>query len=190
MKMQAMRIALEELHDIGKCQKVLAEPKDDDVTWFRHCSPVWLPELTPLTYKELQKVRPDYNIDWRFKTEQQYHHMSTGVAHSPESSFLYATIVGYHDMGPPDDYPGFTYYFSLTREQINQTLFEIVDANYRRKVSKGVNAMLSCMLEWGRNKHLYKSYEEPDLGTVSPRIEVIIPFKVTPELYYPQEEDR
>ncbi len=190
MKMQAMRIALEELISIGKCQKTLEEPASDEDIWFRHCSPVWLPELTPLTYKELLEVRPDYNIDWRMKTEEQYHHMSTGVEHSPECSFLYATIVGHHDMGPPKDYPGFTYYFKLNRAQIDRTLFEIIDANYRRKVSRGPNAMLSCMLEWDRNKHLYRSYDEPDLGEVSPRIEVIIPFKVTPELYYPQQEDR
>ncbi len=188
MKMTAMKIALEEL--TLKMRRVMEEPDKDDGIWFQHKSPVWLEKLTPLTYKELLKVRPDYNIDWRRETEEQYHKLMPSPFRSDDSSFLYATIVGYNNMEDPAKYPGFTYYFRLSKEQIDSTLFEIVDAEHRRPASRGINAMMSCILEWDRHKHKYKSYHEEGLGDVDPRIEVIIPTDVFPELYFPQEEDR
>lgn len=36
----------------------------------------------------------------------------------------------------------------------------------------------------------FQKYEDPNVGTIYPRIEVIIPFDVIPTLVYPQEEDR
>lgn len=190
MKMTAMRIALEDMN-VKPILRVDKEPDGNDDIWFRHCSPLKLNKLIPLNYKELAEARPGYNMEWRRNTEDKYHEIfARNNLASHDCTFLYATICGYHRMGPPEDYDGYTYYFRLTKDQIDSTLFEIIDAEHRREASRGVNAMLSCTLEWDRNKDKYTSYHEENLGDVHPRIEVIIPFEVLPELYFPPKKER
>jgi len=42
---------------------------------------------------------------------------------------------------------------------------------------------------WEENEDKFKPTEDP-IGTIYPRIEVVIPFSVTPVKHIPQEEDR
>lgn len=188
MKMQAMKVALEELN-VKPIVKVGEEPTDG--LWFRHCTPIDVNKLMPLNYKELAEARPGYNMDWRRETEQKYHDMFySGAVASPDNTFLYATVCGCHRMESHEDYNGFTYYFRLTPEQIENTIFEVIDAEHRMEPMRGQEGLDAALKHWEENKDKFTSYHEENLGDVHPRIEVIIPYEVLPELYFPPKKDR
>lgn len=155
--------------------------------WFRHESPYELSTLRPLTYAELARVRPDYDVKARQRTEDAYRVL---IPQSRGVSFLYATVVGFNRMEPPDEYPGFTYYFQLTSAEINHCLFGIVDQQEWMPMQPGRAGMVRALGIWKSHTSAFRSYEEDGLGLVDPRVEVVIPFSVTPSLYYPQIEDR
>lgn len=188
MRMTAMRLALEELALTKSAAIVNEEPTDG--IWFRHMTPLELTKLEPLNYKELQEARPGYNMKWRRDTEDQYHQIFEGAMASPDCTFLYATICGFHRMDPPEKYDGYTYYFRLSEEQIENTLFEVVDAEHRMKATRGKEGLEAAIKHWEENKDKFSSYHEENLGDVHPRIEVIIPFAVFPHLVYPNKAGR
>lgn len=98
------------------------EPRDGG-GWFRHQSPHFFTELRPLSYEELRKSRTEEGEEFisdRIEHENIYHRMTGQPQHM---SFLYATLVGYHLMDTPTDYPGYTYFFQLTDEEIHQCVF-------------------------------------------------------------------
>jgi hypothetical protein len=165
----------------------LYETKVVSALWFRHESPLDLSILRPLTYDELRYTRPDYDVDARMETELSYRKL---VSQKPGTSFLYATISGFNKMEDPESYPGFTYYFQLTNEQIERCLFGIVDKEHALTPQLGSKALHIAIELWISNEQNMSSYEEPGLGIVDPRVEVIIPFEVQPTSYVPQREDR
>jgi len=155
--------------------------------WFRHTSPYALAELKPLSYDELEKVRPDYDVEARKRTEKKYHRL----AHTnPDTSFLYATMVGFHQMEDVLSYPGYTYFFKLELWQLPECIFDVVDQKKWMEPTKGIAGYTLARDIWTRHRREFKPYEEEGLGTIEPRIELIIPYSVKPKLYVPQEEDR
>jgi len=165
----------------------LMESKTVSALWFRHESPLDLSILRPLTYAELRDTRPDYDVDARMETELAYRKL---VSQKADTSFLYATIAGFNKMEDPESYPGFTYYFQLTNEQIERCLFGIVDKEQALEPQLGSKALHLAIGLWTSKEDQMVAYEEPGLGLVNPRVEVIIPFEVRPTRYVPQQEDR
>jgi hypothetical protein len=163
---------------------------------FRHQSPFELKKLEPLSYKELKSSRGTdmpkkellkYLSD-RVEEEKKYH--SLLPEYSKSDSFLYATIVGYHKMESPKEYPGFTYYFSLTDKQIEECLFHIVADKYTFEPIKGIEGLETSLTNWELNSDEFQSSEDEWFDAVDPRIEVVIPFAVKYFGYMSQEEDR
>lgn len=177
------QLALE--HRIGTMQRVEQEPRNG--LWFRHESPYELTELRPLTYAELTEVRTDYDVKARQATEDEYRKL---IPQNEQTSFLYATIVGQNKMETPQSYPGFTYYFQMTAQEIARCLFGIVDRKEWMPMTVGRKGLVEAQSLWKRHEYEFRAYEERVLGMVDPRVEVIIPFAVDPVLYFPQEEDR
>jgi hypothetical protein len=143
--------------------------------------------LKPMTYVELAKIRPGYPLGERRELEDVYRKM---IIQKPEVSFLYATVVGCHLFGAPDTYPGFTYYFQLTDHQIEQCIFDIADRSIWMKATSGRAGLRESMHLWDINVESFMRYDDPDIGVIYPRIEVVIPFNIRPVSFFPQEEDR
>jgi hypothetical protein len=112
------------------------------------------------------------------------------IEDDPANSFLYATICGFNKMEAADDYPGYTYFFQLTAAQIEQCLFGVVDEVLNVAPQRGATAMRQAMRFWVDKQNQMIRYEDPEVGLIDPRIEVIIPFAVVPTRYVPQVEDR
>lgn len=182
--MNHLRMALESVSPLAHMTKVMKEPEG---LWFRHTSPWALAELKPLSYDELKKARPDYDVAARKRTELKYHRV---VRSNPDMSFLYATLVGYHHMEDVLSYPGYTYFFKLELWQIPDYIFDIVDQKHWMEPTKGIAGYTLAREIWTANHNKFKSYEEKGIGMIDPRVEVIIPHAIKPELYVPQEEDR
>lgn len=166
-------------------KKITKEPDDD--LWFRHESPYWLHILKPLTYENLAKTRPDYDIDARKRHEETYRKLTK---QPNDISFLYATVVGFNKMDTPESFPGFTYYFKMNFDQISKCVFGLVDKQEWMKDELGSSGLTKAEAIWNCNRNDFKSYTEKGLGKISPRIEVVIPFSIRPTMYFPQKEDR
>ena len=93
-------------------------------------------------------------------------------------------------MESPKEYPGFTYYFSLTDKQIEECLFHIVADKYTFEAMKGIEGLETSLTNWELNSDEFQSSEDEWFDAVDPRIEVVIPFAVKYFGYMPQEEDR
>lgn len=167
-----------------------------DGIWFQHKSHLLITsKLTPLTYTALASARPDYPIKVRIATEKVYHELLPD--HDDGVSFLYATPVGYDKMPDALSYPGYTYYFRLFPQQLGNCLFTIVDeythlhpSSPTMPLTRGSKGLKNAMKIWDDKKDTMKPYEKKDFGTIDPRVEVVIPFSVTPTYFIPQEEDR
>lgn len=107
-------------------------------------------------------------------------------------SFSYATVAGFHRMEQPLDYPGFTYFFRLGREDVSRTLFGVVTGDPLLSVpsESGVRGLERCLEHWGLYSGLFQAVDEPYLGTVNPRVEVVISYPVRPTSFITQVEDR
>ena len=157
---------------------------------FQHQSPHLLDELSPLTYDAISKFRNKKYMEEREKEEDWYREQ-LGNAHEKDKSFLYSTILGRNKMEAPDKYPGYTYYFKIPKEKIKDTFFSIVGSKDDKDPLRGEEGLRKVMEIWDKEKKKYKSKEYKDLGiTVHPRIEVVSPSSVVPEMYIPQVEDR
>jgi hypothetical protein len=156
--------------------------------WFIHQSPKKLTKLKPLSYTELAKTRSSvYPIADRKDEERVY----KSLTQNPENmSFLYVTVVGYNKFEKPTSYPGYTYYFKLTPSQIKKCVFTIIDKKEWMKPSLGKAGLESAQLIWNKHNPKFKKHTKKGVGVVYPRIEVVIPFSVTPSMVIPQEEDR
>lgn len=160
---------------------------------FRHQSPLHLKELRPLTYEELKISRSvdmseqgleEYLSD-RIKQENIYRQQIPEYQNN--KSFLYATIVDYHKMEHPLSYPGFTYYFNLSDQELEQCIFHIVADKHEYEPIKGLVGLEKCLSEWSMNSNNFQSLSDNLLGTIDPRIEVAIPFKVNFFGFIPEE---
>ncbi len=159
---------------------------------FRHESPNFYKSLHPESLAQVARTRqnPQYMKD-REKTEKKYHDLLP--SYPEEKSFLYATIVGYHKMEAPTSYPGYTYYFYLSPQQIGQTIFEVVgqDKSLSMPPDLGQKALAERLKFWDGNSKEFKTYTDPVLKEpIYPRIEVVISFPVEYFSYVLQQEDR
>ena len=148
--------------------------------WFIHQSAFGLFNIIkPQTYRHLRTFRSAKYLRKRKETEKEYNELRGEP--NRELSYTYATVLGYTRMRPEDDYPGYTYYFKLTKSQIDKCIFEVVDKKFNLEPIMGYKGLVECMKYW-------KSHESQMKDNA--RLEVVIPFNVTPAKYYPQEEDR
>jgi hypothetical protein len=159
-------------------------PKHD--LWFRHQSPLKLDVLKPQTYKYIGKNRPEYNITTRINTEKPYHKL---LGTASNQSFLYATIVGYNKMTQPSEYPGYTYFFKLDKQQLKNTIFTIVAKDTEYPLATGQHGLEYMMTQYKKHLHEFKT-SKVDGILIYPRVEVIIPYSVDPLMVINQEEDR
>jgi hypothetical protein len=136
----------------------------------------------------LKIVRDDYDLVSRIKEEKKYHILTKN---NPNTSFVYSAIVGYHKMADPYVYPGYIYYFQLTKNQIDKCLFGIV-ANKNNYIEPdiGFENLEKCINIWKTYNNTYKAYIQKEIGLIQPRIEFIIPFQIKPKFYIDQVEDR
>ena len=183
---------------IGSTPKVTGTPRSLDRVWFQHVSPKRLDFIVPTTYKDLLVARATgmglpaaerYVAD-RVVSEDRYR-TALGIQND-ELSFSYATVVGFNSMESPDDYPGFTYFFRMSPEQVNRTLFGAVtgDPLLQVPMETGLRGLSRALSHWARYSGLFIPADDPELGTVQPRVEVVFQFPVRPELFIAQEEDR
>jgi len=168
-------------------------PKNNGL-WFQHQSSGFFKTLKPQSYSSLLKIRNEEGniyLNDRLKTEKIYHQLTDQPS---DMSFLYATIVGYNNMDDPMDDPmdylGYTYYFQLDENQINECIFDIVDKKVWMKPTTGINGLNLAMSIWKENWNKFQQQEDDILGVINSRIEVIIPFDVKYFKYLPQIEDR
>jgi len=95
--------------------------------YFRHQSKSLYELLRPISYQRVQEEswRSDKYMDSRIETEDTYRKLlkSSGIIHDKGISFLYATVVGFHGMKSANDYPGYTYCFHITPNQLSKTIF-------------------------------------------------------------------
>lgn len=129
-------------------------------------------------------------VDDRIVSEDRYR-IALGIE-DDVLSFTYATVVGFNSMEPPEEYPGFTYFFRMNPSQVGQALFGTVtgDPLLQLPMETGVRGLSQALTHWRRYSGLFLPADDPDLGHVEPRVEVVFQFPVRPELFITQQEDR
>jgi hypothetical protein len=164
--------------------------------WFRHQSANFYKTLKPIPYKAVQaqaERSDEYMDEWK-GVEQVYRNLlqsQLDIDYPENQSFLYATIVGYHKMEKPADYPGYTFYFKLTPAQLKQTIFEVVDKTHTLPAATGKEGLQSAMNFWKKFSTGMEEYDDPVVnGIIYPRVEVVLSTAVKPLKYVTQIEDR
>lgn len=160
---------------------------------FRHQSPNFYKELKSVSYNQIDinRENPEYLED-RIENEAMYHALLNHKNEQLDTSFIYATIVGFHKMQSAKTYLGYTYYFKLTPEQINDTIFQVVGQGpHTTNPIPGRKGLLAAIDYWLKHKNQLKPYYDAVVGgNIDPRIEVIIGYPVQYLDYVPQIEDR
>lgn len=175
------------LHELFESIKTVEKPELKGL-WFKHQSSKKLSILKPLSYKQLAASRDtDYPIEDRKDQEWVYKSL---IHNSDKMSFLYATVVRYNKFEKPSDYPGYTYYFKLTPDQIKHCVFTIIDKKTWMEPTLGKPGLKKAQAIWDKHKDKFKQYTEEHVGVIYPRIEVVIPLTVHPVMMVAQEEDR
>lgn len=183
---------------IESSPKVTGWPTRLDQVWFQHESPRRLAQVTPLMYRDLLQSRAstmglpaaqEYVADRVFQEDK--YRVALGVDNDV-LSFTYATVVGFHRMEDPLSYPGFTYFFRLTHAQVQDALFGVIsgDPALDLPMERGLRALERCLTHWNRHSEEFRPTEDPELGPIDPRVEVVLQFPVRPAFYVPQQEDR
>jgi hypothetical protein len=160
---------------------------------FRHQTSDYFDVLKPVPYERISEIRDSEEyMKSRLETEDMYRALleKKGVSIPRTTSFLYSTLVGYHKMEHPSSYPGYTFYFKLTKEEIEKTVFEVVDKRFTLGPKVGLKALEDCMRFWNSRKKQMSSYEDEVAGLIYPRIEVVISYPVYPYKFVTQIEDR
>jgi len=152
---------------------------------FMHKSPNLYPVLRPQSYKEIAKRRSPAYMKLREESELEYQQLLPSGG-----SYVYATLLGYHKMTDSKTYQGYTHYFTLSSGQLNRCIFEVISKDLSLAPSVGIKGLKECIKFWNANKSKMRSYTSSVGTTVKPRIEVLIPFSVKVDSYYPQKEDR
>lgn len=154
--------------------------------------------MVPITYRALlasRAVEMDMPAAERYVADRIVNEDRYRVALGIDNdvlSFTYATVVGFNSMEAPEDYPGFTYFFRMSSEQVEQALFGAVtgDPLLQVPMERGIRGLSRALTHWTRYSGLFLPADDPDLGAVQPRVEVVFQFPVRPELFIPQQEDR
>lgn len=178
--------------------KVTGWPTRLDQVWFQHESPRRLAQVTPPLYRDLLLMRSetmdpqaaqDYVADRVFQEDK--YRIALGIDND-SLSFTYATAVGFHGMEDPLSYPGFTYFFRLTHLQVQDALFGVIsgDPMLDLPMERGLRGLERCLTHWNRHSGEFTSTDDPELGHIDPRVEVVLQFPVRPAFYVPQQEDR
>lgn len=166
-----------------------------------HHSSSQLENLKAPTYEELKQVRLDYfdndikatnkYLKSRKEEENKYHKLLNS---DKSKSFIYLTIVGFNKMEPALEYPGFTYYFKLSNEQIENTLFGVIAGKNKSldvEPAIGKESLIKCLKHWYKFKDKMKSYEDDIVnGYIDPRIEIITQENIYPKICIPEIEQR
>lgn len=157
---------------------------------FRHQSPRFYGVLRPTTYAALIAAGrdPEY-VRIRRRVEGDYRRL-LGQPERSETSFLYATVVGFHLMESPRTYPGFTYYFRMVPAQVDRCVFHVVDPNFATQPLVGRPGLTHASRTWFDRSKFMSPRQDPVLGREDPRIEVVIQDPVTYDRFVTQEEDR
>lgn len=156
---------------------------------FRHQSPRYYDVLRPVTYAELGAFgRDDGYVEERRRIEGRYRRV-LGMTADADESFLYATVVGFHLMESPRTYPGFTYYFRLSADQLSRSACHIVDPNFGTSPLPGVVGLQSALTSWMQWSR-FMSPVVTDEYREDPRIEVVIGCPVAYDRFVTQAEDR
>lgn len=172
-------------------------PKNLNDILFQHHSPYELSFIIPQTYKNIEKQRLDglskkdaaAYVNDRINEEKKY--KAKLKLTDNKKSFTYASVVGFNLMEDPLDYPGFTYYFHLDKQQVENTLFGIVGVTQHHvEPAKGLLALQKCLYLWNKYENEFEGYEDEILGPIEPRIEVIIPYVIVPEFVIVEIEQR
>lgn len=164
--------------------------------WFQHQSSQQLTVIAPQTYETIARQRARDMIDIKEyisgrRQEEDAYRLSLGSV-DDSMSFTYATITGFNYMENPTDYPGFTYFFKIKPSQVENTLFGLVagDEQFNIEPERGLSALERCLSQWLISADLLHQIEDPIVGTIDPRIEVVISYPVVPELVIPEIEQR
>jgi hypothetical protein len=157
---------------------------------FRHQSPRYYDVLRPVTYRELISFGRDPRyVEDRQRFERKYR-WALGQSDDTSESFLYATAVGFHRMESWRTYPGFTYYFRMTREQLQASVCHVVDQTHSTKPLPGVNGLQSALNTWARWESSMLPRYDSMLGHEDPRVEVVIGCEIAYDRFVTQTEDR
>lgn len=151
--------------------------------------------LRPMSYKDISSFRSaDYILDRKKYEHENYH--SKIKDYDKDKTFLYASLASrshLHNAEQLLSYPGYVYYFKLTKPQIEKCIFEVIGGiNYKQgNPQKGLTGLLNSIKEWDKNKSSFKRYYDKVVEDyIEPRVEVVIPFEVEYVAYMPQIEDR
>lgn len=164
--------------------------------WFQHQSSREISVIKPMSYNDIENARavdmPNIKryIAERRKEEDDYR-LAIGIM-DDSKSFTYATIVDFNLMENPKQFPGFTYFFKLRPTQLDITLFGVItgDDALDLKPARGINALERSLQHWLDMSNMMKRKNDPIVGPIDPRIEVIIPYNVFPELVILEIEQR
>lgn len=174
---------------LSSTDRQLAEMLSETLV-FQHQSPNFYSRLEPTTYSDVGSSRENEEyMDDRIAQEDHYRTMLPWA--EEDQSFLYATLVDSNRMELPSSYPGYTYLFALSPDEIELCAFEVVDANSPKPAQQGLKGLLSMLEHWESLRGSQESYFDPIVGgEIDSRIEVIIPFEVEYFDYVAQVEDR
>ena len=168
---------------------IVTEQVPDDGIWFQHESSDLFNVLKPISYDELQKVRgKKYPIESRKVDEDTYRKLLN--IKNDKMTFLYAAPVKYQKFGDPADFPGYTYYFKLSDDDMEHCVFDIIDVKKWMNPMKGKKGFDHAVQIWKESSKLFKAHKDKNIGMIYPRIEVIISKEIYPKYVYPQQEDR
>lgn len=184
--------ALKQMEEsLEKQEKRAADEADLSKLRLRHLSSDLHPVLAPLSYDKLREIRgSSYPMEERIKTEDKYRELLQD--HDSSMSFVYSTIGGRHAMEPAKEYPGYTHYADLPRDQLEKIIFHVIHSKGSTRPRAGQQGLAKALKDWNRTKEKGWDYpkEYKDGWVLRPRIEVVTRTPIPVKSYVPQEEDR
>lgn len=164
---------------------VTKEPNEG--LWFRHESYYDVSTLHPVSYELLKTRKGLAAMEMRRRFDNHYRQH---LPHHPDYTYLFATVVGGNMMEDPFLFTGFTYYFQLSNLQIEQGLYTIIDETKWMEPTLGLVGLNKALEIWSSFNHLFSRPGKKGHEMIYPRIEVVLPIAVQPEIVIPQFEDR
>jgi hypothetical protein len=163
----------------------------DDPTWI-HTSPLLLSRLKGVPYEQIAKDRddPDY-MTKRLETDRRVADELGIDLDERGRGFLHASLGGKTRMRSDGDYPGHTYRFGLTPEQVARTYFETPLADRTVRGGVGELGLKEAIRVWDEVDEKEKAGTwAVGSGSGKSRVEAYIPDEIEPQSLFPQQEDR